>query len=146
MRGKASPVWTFVIITALFTGWQFYRNATRVSYIERAEFKVLYLSARNHLDAFSRCTSSWSPNGSSRSAVNIPLQKQFVKLRDEISISPFEDDRKISDLEIQVSDRNPATEMEDNDIRCIRLSYLKKNDEAGVMKSFHDLQRFLVKD
>jgi hypothetical protein len=143
---KSNLVWAFPIIAAFFLGWQAYQIFTRVSDIERAEFRVLYAGARDRLDAFSRCQFAvGKPIDAERLDVQIELQKKFSALRSKISDSRFSSDQKLLDLEIQLKNQNPQTEMEDDAVRCTRLSPFASADKKEVSASLSDVENFLEK-
>lgn len=146
MSRKSNFAWTFAIIAAYFVGSSAYRNFTRVSDIERAEFRVLYAGARDRLDAYSGCRLAVGKLADpARLDVQIELQKKFSALRSKISDSRFSSDQKLLDLEIQLKNRNPQTEMEDDAVKCMRLSPFASADKKEVSASLSDVENFLEK-
>lgn len=146
MSQKSNPVWTVAIIAVFFLGWPAYQIVTRVSDIERAEFRVLYAGARDRLDAFSGCRLAvGKPTDPARLDVQIELQKKFSALRSNISDSRFSSDQKLLDLEIQLKNQNPQTEMEDETVRCARLSPFASAEKKEVSASISDVENFLEK-
>ncbi len=129
-----------------FLTWQLFNNLTRVSDIERAEFRVLYSNARDKLSAFSQCRYLVG-----RAAVTpqieaqIDLQKQFAVLQKDASESRFAKDQELVDLDIQLKDRNPDTKMEDAAVRCTRLSHFAQVDKMDVAGELDRITKFLEK-
>ncbi len=149
MSQKSNPVLAVATIFVFFLGWQAYQAyqiVTRVSDIERAEFRVLYAGARDRLDAFSGCRFAvGKPIDPARLDVQIELQKKFSALRSNISDSRFSSDQKLLDLEIQLKNRNPQTEMDDEAVRCARLSPFASAEKKEVSASISDVENFLEK-
>ena len=146
MSQKSNPVWAVATIAVFFLGWPAYQMVTRVSDIERAEFRVLYAGARDRLDAFSGCRFAVGKSTDpARLDVQIELQKKFSALRSNISDSRFSSDQKLLDLEIQLKNQNPQTEMEDETVRCARLSPFASAEKKEVSASISDVENFLEK-
>ncbi len=145
MGDQTRYIWTVLIVVA-FAGWQFYNLTQRVSGMERAEFRVAYTDSRNSLDAYSKCQSSSDVEESGKTTeIQIELQKQFAALREMISDSPFALDQNGIDLEMQVRDQNPQSKMEDNTVRCSRLSPLGLLKQDDVKSSLSNLEKFVKK-
>ncbi len=114
--------------------------------IKRAEFRILYSDARNKLDAFSRCRNVVGrPAVKAQNDAQIELQKKFSRLQENAASSRFSDDQQLVDLEIQLKDRNPQSEIEDNAVRCARLSAFASTDKADVANALQRAELFLDK-
>lgn len=143
MTDNKASFWILFVAIASFLAWQKFGADDRLSDIERAEFKVSYSAARDRLDAYSRCPADRSLISRERNDKQVMLQKRFATLRDEIDATAFKNERQIADLEIQIRDRNPSTRMEDDTVRCERLAYLDKNEEAEIIGAIADVRRLL---
>lgn len=129
---------------AALISWSAYNKLTAVPDIERAEFRVLYSDARDKLDAFSRCRSLLGrPAVKVQNEAQIELQKKFARLQEGAAGSRLSKDREAVDLEIQLKDRNPDTEMEDGTVRCARLSRFALADKNDVAAALDRTEKFL---
>lgn len=117
-----------------------------MSNIERAEFRILYSDARNKLDSFSRCRNVVGrPAVKLQTDAQIELQKKFANLQQNAANGRFSNDQQLLDLEIQLKDHNPQTEMEDNTVRCARLSAFALSDKADVANALDRAEAFIDK-
>ena len=132
-----------ILIVAGYLSWQAYNSSTRVRDIERAEFRVLYSSARDRLDAFSLCRSA--VDARARAGAQIKLQQDFATLKETISDSRFSSDQKLLDREIQLKDQNQKTGMEDQTVRCARLSTFADAEKQDIVDATSRVEQFLEK-
>lgn len=144
MKILASSALTAVVLGTVFMSWSAYNRLIAVPNIERAEFRALYSEARDKLDAFSCCRDVLGrPAVKAQNEAQIEIQKKFAMLQQSASKSPFSNDQQLVDLEIQIKDRNPDTKMEDQAVRCARLSRFAETDKADVAGALDRTEKFL---